>query len=67
MAYFQDKDYVFEHDPSLEPDDWELMPETKAILYTIVRDYLCDPEEREYYEAREAREEEQLRREEETD
>ena len=40
-------EYKFELDEELELKEQELLPETKAILFNIFRDYLSTPEQRE--------------------
>ena len=36
----KDEEYMYEYDEELEYEDWSLMPETKAILYNIFKQYL---------------------------
>ena len=40
-------EYEFEVDEELELKEQELLPETKAILFNIFRDYLSTPEQKE--------------------
>ena len=40
-------EYEFELDEELELKEQELLPETKAILFNIFRDYLSTPEQKE--------------------
>ena len=41
----KDEEYMYEYDEELEYEDWSLMPETKAILYNIFKQYLATEEE----------------------
>lgn len=41
------EEYEFELDDELELKDHTLLPETKAILFNIFRDYLATPEQKE--------------------
>ena len=43
----RNKDYEFELDDELELKEHELLPETKAILFNLFRDYLSTPEQKE--------------------
>ena len=40
-------EYEFELDEDIELKDQELLPETKAILFNLFRDYLSTPEQKE--------------------
>ena len=33
----KNEDYIFEYDENLDFKDWELMPETRAILYNLFK------------------------------
>ena len=44
----KDEEYMYEYDEELEYEDWSLMPETKAILYNIFKQYLATEEQRKY-------------------
>ena len=43
----KDEEYMYEYDEELEYEDWSLMPETKAILFNLFRDYLSTQEQKE--------------------
>ena len=45
----KDEDYHFEYDKNLEYEEWNLMDETKALLYNIVKKYIATNEEKEYF------------------
>lgn len=49
----KDKEYMYEYDEELEYEDWSLMPETKAILYNIFKQYLATEEQRKYLQQKE--------------
>lgn len=49
----KDEEYMYEYDEELEYEDWSLMPETKAILYNIFKQYLATEEQRKYLQQRE--------------
>ncbi len=49
----KDEDYMYEYDEELEYEDWSLMPETKAILYNIFKQYLATEEQRKYLQQKE--------------
>ncbi len=42
-----DLEYEYEINENFELDEQDMMPETRALLYNIYRDYLADEEERE--------------------
>ena len=48
---------MYEYDEELEYEDWSLMPETKAILYNIFKQYLATEEQRKYLQQKERQEE----------
>ncbi len=45
----KNEDYIFEYDENLDFKDWELMPETRAILYNLFKKYLATNEQRQYF------------------
>lgn len=49
-------EYEFELDEDIELKDQELLPETKAILFNLFRDYLSTPEQKEIIIKRQAEE-----------
>lgn len=49
----KDEEYMYEYDEELEYEDWSLMPETKAILYNIFKQYLATEEQRKYLQQKE--------------
>lgn len=49
----KDENYIFEYDENLDYKDWNLMLETKAILYNIFKQYLATNEQKEYYKQKE--------------
>lgn len=40
-------DYIYKYDKKLDYEDWDMMLETKAILYNIFRNYLANQEQKE--------------------
>ena len=42
----RNEDYVYELDDELELKDQPMLPETKAILFNLFRDYLATPEQK---------------------
>lgn len=42
----KDKNYKYEYDENLEYNSWNLMAETKAILYNLYKNYLATEEQR---------------------
>ena len=42
----KDKNYKYDYDESLEYNSWNLMAETKAILYNLYKNYLATEEQR---------------------
>ena len=42
----RDEDYEYELDDELELKDQPMLPETKAILFNLFRDYLANPEQK---------------------
>lgn len=49
----KDEEYMYDYDEELEYEDWSLMPETKAILYNILKKYLATEEQRKYLQQKE--------------
>ena len=49
----KDEEYMYEYYEELEYEDWSLMPETKAILYNIFKQYLATEEQRKYLQQKE--------------
>lgn len=49
----KDEEYTYDYDEELEYEDWSLMPETKAILYNILKKYLATEEQRKYLQQKE--------------
>ena len=49
----KDEEYMYEYDEELVYEDWSLMPETKAILYNIFKQYLATEEQRKYLQQKE--------------
>jgi len=47
IAENRNKEYIFELDDELELEKHTLLPETKAILFNLFRDYLATPEQKE--------------------
>lgn len=45
----KNEDYIFEYDENLDFKDWNLMPETRAILYNLFKKYLATNEQRQYF------------------
>lgn len=45
----KNEDYIFEYDDTLAFKDWNLMSETKAILYNLFKKYLATNEQKEYF------------------
>lgn len=45
----KDENYIFEYDENLNYNDWDLMPETKALLYNLFKKYLATKEQKEYF------------------
>lgn len=43
----KNEDYEYELDDDLELKDHQMLPETKAILFNLFRDYLATPEQKE--------------------
>ena len=41
------EEYEYELDEELELKDHQMLPETKAILFNLIRDYLATPEQKE--------------------
>ena len=44
------KDYIWEYDKSKNPEDQDLMPETKALFIQIYEKYICPEEEKSRWE-----------------
>lgn len=59
----KNEDYTFEYDENLDFKDWELMPETKALLYNLFKKYLVTSEQKQYFIQKEKLEKMQLERE----
>ena len=59
----KNEDYIFEYNQELDYVDWNLMPETKAILYNIFKMYLATSEQKQYFAEKERLEIMQLERE----
>ena len=49
----KDEEYTYDYDEEIEYEDWLLMPETKAILYNIFKQYLATEEQRKYLQQKE--------------
>lgn len=49
VANNKSEDYIFEYDENLDFKDWNLMPETKALLYNLFKKYLATNEQKEYF------------------
>lgn len=49
----KDEEYNYEYDSKLNYENWNLMVETKAILYIILKKYLATEEQKEYLKKRE--------------
>lgn len=49
----KDGNYIYEYDKDDKYKNWNLMPETKAILYNILKDYLANEEQRTFLEQKE--------------
>lgn len=45
----KNEEYIFEYDEELDYTEWDLMPETKAILYNIFKKYLATDEQKKYF------------------
>ena len=50
----KDNMYNYEYNDKLNYDEWILMPESKAILYNIVKKYLATDEQKEYFKIKES-------------
>ncbi len=48
-----DKEYDYEFDENVEYEDWNLMPEAKALLYNIFKQYLASDEQLSYLNMKE--------------
>lgn len=59
----KNEDYIFEYDEELNYADWNLMAETKALLYNIFKKYLATDEQKQYFIEKERLETIQLERE----
>lgn len=44
---YRSKDYVYELNDELDLNNQEMLPETKALLFNLFRDYLCTPRQKE--------------------
>lgn len=55
--------YIYEYDEKLDYVDWDLMPESKAILYNILKKYLATDEQKQYFIEKEKLEIMQIERE----
>ena len=49
----KDEEYTYDYDEEIEYEEWLLMPETKAILYNIFKQYLATEEQRKYLQQKE--------------
>ena len=49
----KNEDYVYEYDENLNYDEWKFMPETKAILYNIIKKYMLSTEQVEFLNKKE--------------
>ena len=49
----KDESYHFEYDKNIEYEEWNLMDETRALLYNIFKKYLATDEEKEYFTQKE--------------
>lgn len=56
----KDEDYIYKYDEDLDYKDWDLIPEAKAILYNIFKQYLATEEQREYFKQKELLERERI-------
>ena len=45
----KDECYIFEYDENLDFKYWSLMPETKALLYNLLKKYLATNEQKKYF------------------
>lgn len=45
----KNEDYIFEYDENLDFKDWKLMPETKALLYNLLKKHLATNKQKEYF------------------
>lgn len=59
----KDENYIFEYDDNLNFKDWNLMTESKAILYNILKKYLATDEQKQYFIEKEKLEIMQIERE----
>lgn len=48
-----DREYDYEFDENIEYEDWNLMPEAKALLYNIFKQYLATDEQLNYLNQKE--------------
>ncbi|MCM1230596.1 MAG: hypothetical protein NC489_10720 [Ruminococcus flavefaciens] len=58
---YRDPDYEYYVDMDKPLSEWEMLPETRAVLYNIYRDYWAAPEEREAILKRQDMERKQLK------
>lgn len=49
----KNEEYIFEYDEELDYANWNLMPETKALLYNIFKQYLATNEQLKYFREKE--------------
>lgn len=49
IAMNKNEDYIFEYDENLDFKNWNLMPETKALLYNLFKKYLVTSEQKQYF------------------
>lgn len=49
----KNEEYIFEYDEELDYANWDLMPEAKALLYNIFKQYLATNEQLEYFREKE--------------
>lgn len=60
---YKNGEYIFEYDEEIDYVYWNLMPETKAILYNIFKKYLATSEQKQYFIEKERLEIMQIERE----
>lgn len=58
-----DKEYIYEYNKDVDYENWNLMPETKALLYNILKRYLLTEEQKQYFKAKEKIEKRQIEKE----
>lgn len=45
----KNEDYLYEYDDNLDYEYWNLMPETKALLYNLFKNYLATEEQKHFF------------------